>query len=908
MSRQGCNFRRNASCVRTLTSNLLQVRFKFDASNFAMTSQNQTCCKLTCYLGSSSQSLADRVVKTTGLGIGHYFKLNYKFFFKNLIMKAKKGKKKGKSVSDSCNLSNASDTTDQTLHPDKSSKEDLEIPSHLKVLFEVNSTESKQVLSKNIIFLHPLIIETYRFPRYFIVKAVNNIALCVPIPLKRINKSSAFFPKEDVGFVKGELVKLLPYDEKIKKAHEVSVCFDSKVTIDDDLKDKVLEALMTKRYFCKGMKIKEKYLKEFCITKITSKEHELIKDMSSLNISYIQNESLSVCDTSYSLNESRPAKLLPCNVNESIENKKTEEQSAELDSLFSCLSLSSREDSFLNNPDSHCVTEVQESVLQSEMQEFFTTDFTTSVSIDCDGNDKIASIPSFFQIGGFKKELQYLRLLINEFLNHERNQGIVLAVMLSGPSGIGKTLILEAIPNEYNVPIEEISWADLYARSLPEAKQELHRIFQRVNSRDQCIILIDDFQYLCPKVGDVDSHPISRLLSYLIDNCMADHVVIIATTNTSDYDDSVLSGRSILKEINLKIPNLNDREEILNSLLITKQHNLSDEEVKVIADHSQGFTGRDLSDVLDDAETIQALRTQNEEKYDKTITFLNVKHALKLKKSSVVESSMKIKEVKWSDIGGMKHIKEKLLETIEGPLKYPELYKHYDIPSCRGILLYGPPGCSKTMIAKALATECNLNFISKNVSDIHNKYVGESEKAVEKLFMMARAKSPCIIFLDEIDALVPGRGSSGGSGVEERIVKTFLTEMDGIEELHDVLILAATNRPDRLDKAFLRQGRINYFIYVPLPDTDTREEILRLRMKNRTVSDDFDFKYLASKTKGYSGAEIVQVCNEAAFLLLAEDMECQSPVFTLKHMEKALKTIIPRTTKEMIDFYENFNS
>ncbi|CAL1275383.1 unnamed protein product [Larinioides sclopetarius] len=822
------------------------------------------------------------------------------------IMKAKKGKKKRKSLSDSCNLSYASDTTDQTPQPDKSSEKDVEIPSHFKVLFETDSAESKQVLSKNIIFLHPLIIEAYRSPRYFLAQAVNCIALCVPLPLKRIDKSSAFFPKEDVGFVKEELVKLLPYDEKIKKAHEVSVCFNSQVTIDDDLKEKVLEALMNKRYFCKGMKIKERYLAEFCITKITIKEHELIKDMSSLNISDIQNESLSACDTSYSFDESRPAKLLPCNMNESIADKKKDEQSGELDSLFSCLSLSCREDSLLNNPNKHCVTETQFS--EFETQEFFTIDFTTSVSIDSDRNDKATSIDTLAKIGGFKKELQYLRLLINEFLNHERNQGIIISLMLSGPSGIGKTLILQAITNEYNVPVEEISWSSLYARPLPEAKRELHRIFQRINNRDQCIILIDDFQYLCPKIGDAESDTISRLLSYLIDNCVANHVVIIATTNTSDYDDSVLRGRNILKEINLKLPDLNDREEILNSLLITKQHNLSDKEIKDIADHSQGFTGRDLSDMLDDAETIQALRTQNQEKYDNTITFFNVNQALKLKKSSIVESSVKIKEVKWSDIGGMKHIKEELLEAIEGPLKYPELYKHYDIPSCRGILLYGPPGCSKTMIAKALATECNLNFISKNVSDIHNKYVGESEKAVENLFLMARAKSPCIIFLDEIDALVPDRESSGGSGVEERVVKTFLTEMDGIEELHDVLILAATNRPDRLDKAFLRQGRINYFIYVPLPDTDTRDEILRLRMKNRTVSDDFDFKYLAAKTEGYSGAEIVQICNEAAFLLLAEDMECQSPVFTLKHMEKAIKNIIPRTTKEMLDFYEKFKS
>ncbi|XP_055949276.1 ribosome biogenesis protein SPATA5-like isoform X2 [Argiope bruennichi] len=821
-------------------------------------------------------------------------------------MKAKKGKKKRASLSDNCNSSNTSDAIDETFQSEKSSKDDTKIPSHFTVLFDFNSIESKQVLSKNIVFLHPSIIETYKYPRYFIVKGIKNIALCMPIPLKRITRYSILFPKDDLGFIQDELVKLHPYNENIKKADEVSVYFDSKLTVDDHLKEKILEALMEKQYFCQDLKIKKEYLEEFCITKITNKECELTKNMSSLSLSDILDESVIACDMSSSLNDSRLSKLLPCDLNENIENRETKELSVELGSLFSHLNLSSKENSSVDNPNCHYETAIQ--FFDFEMQGFFTTDFTTSISIDFEGNDKIASTLSFPQISGFKEELQYIRLLMNEFLNHERNRRIIGAIMLLGPSGLGKTLILDIIAKEYDSLIEEISWASLYAKSLPEAKKELRQIFQRVNNRDRSIILIDDFQYLSPKVGDMESHTISKLLSSLIDNCIGNHVVVIAAANSSDYDDTILKGRSILKEINLKIPNLNDREEILNNILVTKQHNLSAEEVKDIAVHSQGFSYRDLSDVLDDAETIQAFRTQNHENCDKTITFYNVKKALKLKKPSIVESSMKIKEVKWSDIGGMKHIKEKLLEIVEGPLKYPEIYKQYDIPPSRGILLYGPPGCSKTMIAKALATECNLNFISKNVSDIHNKYVGESEKAVHGLFVMARAKSPCIIFLDEIDALAPGRGSSGGSGVEERIVNTFLQEMDGIEELRDVLIVAATNRPDRLDEAFIRHGRIDHFIYVPLPDIETREEILRLRMKNRTVSDDLDFKCLALKTEGYSGAEIVNLCNEAAFQLLAEDMECQSPVFTLQHMEKALKTIIPRTTKEMLDFYETFNT
>ncbi|GIZ00637.1 ATPase family protein 2 homolog [Caerostris extrusa] len=357
----------------------------------------------------------------------------------------------------------------------------------------------------------------------------------------------------------------------------------------------------------------------------------------------------------------------------------------------------------------------------------------------------------------------------------------------------------------------------------------------------------------------------------------------------------------LVKEIKLKMPNEADREDILNKLLHVLPHNLTSEEIKAIAVYAQGFTGGDLNDLISDAEDFQLFRDD-----EQLITFKDVRQALRYKKPSIVQSNMKIKKVQWKDICGMTQIKKTILEIVEGPLRRPELYKQYGIPPPRGILLYGPPGCSKTMIAQALATECNLNFISKNVSDIQNKYVGESEKAVRDLFVLARAKSPCIIFLDEVDALIPGRGSSGSSGVEEKIVNSFLQEMDGIEELPNVMIVAATNRPDRLDVAFIRNGRINHFIYIPLPDSDTREQILRLRMKKRKVADDFDYKYLASKTEGYSGAEIKNLCNEAAFQLLIEDPKNPTPIFTLKHMENVMRSIQPITTNEMLNFYENF--
>ncbi|XP_035222311.1 ATPase family protein 2 homolog isoform X2 [Stegodyphus dumicola] len=347
--------------------------------------------------------------------------------------------------------------------------------------------------------------------------------------------------------------------------------------------------------------------------------------------------------------------------------------------------------------------------------------------------------------------------------------------------------------------------------------------------------------------------------------------------------------------------------KIFSLLLKNKKHSMSSQEIEQCIESSHGFTGKDLVDSLVNAHIFACARVGEISKVENVeIIFQDVKEAFMRRKRNIVASSdMTVKKVCWNDIGGMHDVKEKLKYIVEMPLKYPESYKRVDVAPPRGVLLYGPPGCSKTMIAKALATESNLNFISKNTSDLFNKYVGESERAVRDLFAAAKARSPCIIFLDEIDALVSERGS--GSGVGDRIVTTLLTEIDGTEELRDVIVIAATNRPDMLDDALVRSGRISDFIYVPLPDQEAREEILRIQMRNRVIHD-LDFKYLSLKMEGYTGAEIVNLCNEAVFQLLAEDPDAMSPVFKLRHFEKALQCIPPRTSKEMIAFYENFNS
>ncbi|GFT52570.1 ATPase family gene 2 protein [Nephila pilipes] len=632
-------------------------------------------------------------------------------------MKAKKGKKKRTSFSDSCDLSNTSTGTDESFLVNKSLNDDKEFPQHFIVLYNDKHIESKRIFSKHIIFIHPSVLEAYKFPKYFLIRGMQNLALCVPFHLKSIRKSTILFPKQNMGFKEDEIVSLHPYTEQVKEAAEVIVSFDVKTTVDDDFKEQILLTLMERRFFYVGLKLKEDYLPEYCITRISYEEPDLQNDSSILDITDNHNNSVSFCDISVSINKSSTKKLLSYDIDKSCTSQKLDQSSAHLESMFSFLSINEAEESFADNSTIPCNTENQHSEFQ--MPVFFTTCYKTCITIHFNEIENTPAIQSFAQIGGLKEELRQLKLFINVFLEDKRTWKMPAfgIIMLLGPSGIGKTLLLEIIRNKYREYIEEIQWTSLYTKSSSEAQRELQHIFQRINKREQCIVLIDDFHHLCPKTTDAETRSISRSLSYFIETCIAEKIVIIATANNSDYDDAILKrSNTIMKEINCHLPDVIDREDILRKLLHIRQNNLSNEEIKCIAEYSQGFTGRDLDDTLDDAETIQILNgnASSSEEIQRQITFWAVKQALKMKKPSIVESNMKIKEVKWSDIGGMQNIKDTLLDIVESPMKHPEIYKRYDITPSKGILLYGPPGCSKTMIAKALATECKFNFISKN--------------------------------------------------------------------------------------------------------------------------------------------------------------------------------------------------
>ncbi|KAJ3280989.1 spermatogenesis associated protein 5, partial [Borealophlyctis nickersoniae] len=288
---------------------------------------------------------------------------------------------------------------------------------------------------------------------------------------------------------------------------------------------------------------------------------------------------------------------------------------------------------------------------------------------------------------------------------------------------------------------------------------------------------------------------------------------------------------------------------------------------------------------------------------DVVITAEDVEKAMvEIKPSAMREIALEVPKVLWTDIGGQEDIKQKLKEAVEWPLKHPEAFTRFNIRPPKGILLYGPPGCSKTLMAKALATESGVNFIAVKGPELFSKWVGESEKAVKSVFRKARAAAPSIVFFDEIDALAVRRGTD--TSVADRVLSQLLSEMDGIEPLVDVTVVAATNRPDIIDSALLRPGRIDRILYISPPDRASREQILRLRMKTMACADDVDVGVLADLTEGYSGAECVAVCQEAAVSAMEEDVDALCVHH--RHFETAIKSVTPRITREMVEFYDRF--
>ncbi|HSD04771.1 MAG TPA: CDC48 family AAA ATPase [Nitrosopumilaceae archaeon] len=498
------------------------------------------------------------------------------------------------------------------------------------------------------------------------------------------------------------------------------------------------------------------------------------------------------------------------------------------------------------------------------------------------------SVPriTYDDLGGLKKEVQKVREMIELPMRHPElfeKLGVEApkGVLLYGPPGTGKTLLAKAVAGETNSHFISLSGPEIMGKFYGESEERLRDIFKQAEENAPSIIFIDEIDSIAPKreevTGEVEKRIVSQLLTLMDGMKSRGKVVVIAATNRPDSLDPALRrpGR-FDREIEIGIPDESGRKEVLN--IHTRGMPLDDKvNLDQIAKVTHGFVGADL-EILAKEAAMRSLRRilpeldLEEEKIPLeflqkiVITDDDFKDALKeVRPSALREVLVQVPNVTWDEVGGLESLKEELRESIEWPLKHKEAFEHTNVSPPKGILLHGPPGTGKTLIAKAVAHTTESNFISIKGPELLSKWVGESEKGVREIFRKARQAAPCIIFLDEVDAIAPSRGSgSSDSNVTERVVSQILTELDGLEELHNVVVIGATNRLDIVDAALLRPGRFDRIIEVPLPDAKGRENIFRIHTKKKPLADNVDLAKLVEQTEGYSGAEIEGICNRAA--------------------------------------------
>jgi transitional endoplasmic reticulum ATPase len=503
-----------------------------------------------------------------------------------------------------------------------------------------------------------------------------------------------------------------------------------------------------------------------------------------------------------------------------------------------------------------------------------------------------SSVPriTYDELGGLKREVLKIREMVELPMRHPElfeKIGVEApkGVLLYGPPGTGKTLLAKAVAGETNAHFISLSGPEIMGKHYGESEERIREIFSQAEENAPSIIFIDEIDSIAPKrdevSGELEKRIVSQLLTLMDGMKSRGKVVVIAATNRPDSIDPALRrpGR-FDREIEIGIPDDEGRFEILS--IHTRGMPIEEKvDLKQISKITHGFVGADL-EVLAKEAAMRALRRilpeidLDEEKISSEIlqkiqiTSEDFREALKeVRPSALREVQVQIPNVSWDDVGGLDELKEELREAIEWPIKYKDAYDYVNVETPKGILLHGPPGTGKTLIAKALAKMTESNFISIKGPELLSKWVGESEKGVREIFRKARQAAPCIIFLDEVDALVPRRGSgSSDSHVTENVVSQILTEIDGLEELHNVLIIGATNRLDIVDEALLRPGRFDRIIKVPNPDAKGRKHIFEIHTKKKPLESDVNIAKLVEITDGFSGAEIAAVANRAALAAL----------------------------------------
>ncbi|MEM4519065.1 MAG: CDC48 family AAA ATPase [Sulfolobales archaeon] len=491
-------------------------------------------------------------------------------------------------------------------------------------------------------------------------------------------------------------------------------------------------------------------------------------------------------------------------------------------------------------------------------------------------------------------------------------------VLLHGPPGVGKTLLAKALANEIGAYFIVINGPEIMSKFYGESEARLREIFQEAENNAPSIIFIDEIDAIAPKreevVGEVEKRVVAQLLALMDGLKERGRIIVIGATNRIEAVDPALRrpGR-FDREIEIPPPDKRARKEIL--LVHTRNVPLSEDvNIDEFAEITHGYTGADLAALVKEAAMSALRKFLRSESIDlnkpippEKLTNLKVTksdflEALKLVHPTLMrEVFVEVPEVRWSDIGGLDDVKQQLREAVEWPLKYPAMFESMGIKPPRGVLLYGPPGCGKTLLAKAVATESGANFIAIKGPEILSKWVGESERAVREVFRRARQVAPAVIFFDEIDAITPARGHRYDAGVTDRIVNQLLAEMDGITMLKNVVVIGATNRADIIDPALLRPGRFDRIIYVPPPDKKARLEILKVHTRNVPLANDVNLEKLAELTEGYSGADIEALVREAVMIALREKLEAR-PV-AMDYFMKALKTVKPSLSKDITDRY-----
>ncbi|MFW5898807.1 MAG: CDC48 family AAA ATPase, partial [Candidatus Saliniplasma sp.] len=527
---------------------------------------------------------------------------------------------------------------------------------------------------------------------------------------------------------------------------------------------------------------------------------------------------------------------------------------------------------------------------------------------------------TYEDVGGLEEELKRVREMIELPLKHPKlfdRLGIEppKGVLLHGPPGTGKTWIAKAVANESGANFFSVQGPEIMSKYYGQSEEKLREKFEEAKDQSPSIIFIDELDSIAPKrdevKGEVERRVVAQLLTLMDGLTNRGETIVIAATNRVDAIDPALRrpGR-FDREIDIGLPDREGRKEILQ--IHTRGMPISDDvDLTQLAEMTHGFAGADLESLAKEAAMRALRRYLPEIDLDQPIRG-EILEKMEVRKedfltairdiepSSLREILVEIPKVSWDDVGGLEEIKEQLEDSVDRPISNPDSFIEKGISPPKGILLYGPPGTGKTLIAKAVANESNANFISIKGPEILSKWVGDSEKAIREVFKKAKQAAPTVVFLDELDAIAGERGNSGRDGVIDRVVNQLLTSLDGIEATTNIIVLAATNRPDRIDSALLRAGRFDHRLSVSIPDENARREIFKVHTKNMPLSDDIEWDYLVRQTESYVGADIESVCREAGLLAIKED----SDEVSMKHFRKSLDKIEPSVDEDVLDMYE----